>query len=202
MGAHRKAEAEAVAGRHQRRLDFDVGAEMIRRHQFQRLAADDPDAIERAAVEQHLAEPRIVHRGRNQPAAAGFHRRLLQHFEELHLVAGPGIGRERLGETTGVLLAGMKRGLGHLQRRKDAFGQERAKRFAGNDFDEAAENVGGTAVIPFGARLAHQRQARDQRSVFGIADLAASHLRLLIHLMHQAIAGVFVGDSEVCRSRS
>ena len=150
-----------MAGRHQRRPDLDAGTEMIRGHQFQRLAADQPVAVERAAVEQHLAEPRVVHRGRDQPAAAGFHRRLFQHVEELHFVAGPGIGRERLGEAAGVFLAGMERGLGHLQRRQDALGQERAQRLAGDDLDDAAENVGGAAVIPFRAGLAHQRQARD-----------------------------------------
>ena len=103
------------------------GAEMIGRHQLQRLAADDPVAVERAAVEQHLAEPGIVHRGRDQTAAAGFHHRLFQHVEELHLVAVPGIGREGFGETAGILLAGVERGLGHLQRRENAFGQERAQ---------------------------------------------------------------------------
>ena len=69
------------------------------------------------------------------------------------------------------------------------------KRFAGNDLDDAAENVGGAAVIPFRAGLAHQRQAGDQRGVFGIADLAAAQPRLLIQLLHQAVAGVVVGDA-------
>ena len=138
-----------------------LGAEMIGRHQLQRLAADDPVAVERAAAEQHLAEPRIVHGGRQQAAAAGFHYRLLQHVEELHLVAGPGIVRERLGEAAGVLLAGVERGLGHLQRRQDPLGQEGAEAFAGDDLDDAAENVGGAAVVPFRARLAHQRHAGD-----------------------------------------
>ena len=102
---------------------------------------------------------------------------------------------ERLGEPAGVLRAGVKRGLGHLQRRQDAFGQERAERLAGDDFDEAAEDVGGAAVVPLGARLADQRQARDQRGMLGVADLAAAQPRLLIELLHQAVAGVFVSDA-------
>ncbi len=122
MGADGEAEAEAVTGRHQGRIDLDVGAEMIGRHQLQRLAADDPVAVERAAVEQHLAEPRIIHRGRNQTAAAGFHHWLLEHVEELHLVAGPGIGREGFGETVRIFSAGVKPGLGHLQWCENAFG--------------------------------------------------------------------------------
>ncbi len=169
-----------MAGRHEVRFKFHLRAEMVRRHQLERLAADDPVAVERAAIEQHLAEPRIVHGGRDQPAAAGFHHRLFEHVEELHLFAGPRIGRERLGETIRILWPGVKGRLGHLQRRQNALGQERAKRFAGDDFDETAENVGGAAVVPLGAWLAHQGHARDQRGMFGVADLAAAQPRLLI----------------------
>ncbi len=89
----------------------------------------------------------------------------------------------------------VKRGLGHLQRRQDALGEERAQLFPGNDFDDAAEDVGGAAVVPFGAGLAHQRQARDQGRVFGVADLAAAQPRLLIHLLHQAVTGMVVSDA-------
>ena len=66
---------------------------------------------------------------------------------------------------------------------------------AGDDLDDAAENVGGAAVVPLRARLAHQRHAGDQRGVLGVADLAAAQPRLLIQLLHQAVAGVIVGDA-------
>ena len=69
------------------------------------------------------------------------------------------------------------------------------RRLAGNDFDDAAENVGGAAVVPFRAGLAHQRQAGDEGGVFGVGDLAAAQPRLLIQLLHQAVAGVVVGDA-------
>src|SRR6185437_8294298 len=71
LGAHRKAEAKTVAGRHEMAIQLHVRSEVVGRHQFKRLAADDPDTVERAATEQHLAEPRVIHRGRNQSAAAG-----------------------------------------------------------------------------------------------------------------------------------
>ena len=90
---------------------------------------------------------------------------------------------------------GMECGLGHLQRRQDAFGQERAERFAGDDLDDAAEHVGRAAVIPFRARLAHQRHAGDHGRVLGIGDLAAAQPRLLIELLHGAVAGVVVGQA-------
>src|ERR1700733_6506784 len=60
LGAYGEAEAEAMAGRHQRTLNFHIRTEMIRGHQFQRLAANQPDPVERAAVEQHLAEPGVI----------------------------------------------------------------------------------------------------------------------------------------------
>jgi hypothetical protein len=47
-----------------------------------------------------------------------------RHVEELHFLAGPGIGGKWLGKTIRILRPGMKRGLGHLQRRQNAFGQE------------------------------------------------------------------------------
>ena len=193
--SHRKAEAEAVTRRHQMGFELHAGIEMVGRHQLQGLAADDPVAVEHAAIEQHLAEPRVIHGGGDQAAAAGFHHRRFQHVEELNFLAAPGIDRERLGEPIRILRPGVKRGLGHLQGREDAFGQEGAQGFAGDDFDDAAENVGGTAVVPFGAGLAHQRQAGDQGGVFGIADLAAAHPRLLVQLLHQAVAGMLVGDA-------
>src|SRR4029077_14492234 len=194
LRAHAKTEAEAVAGLRQRALYLDAGVEMVASHQLQRLAADDPRSIERSGVEQHLAEPRIVHRGRDQTATAGFHDRLLEHVEELYLFAGPGIGRERLREAGGIFRAGVKARLCHLQRDKDALLEEGAKRLAADDFDEAAENVGRTAVVPLRAGLADQRKACNECGVCGIAELAAAHARLLIKLLHQSVAGVLVGD--------
>src|SRR6266516_3050083 len=45
---------------------------VIRRHQLNRFAAESSVAFQRAAVEQHLREPRVVARRRKQPAAAAF----------------------------------------------------------------------------------------------------------------------------------
>src|SRR3954452_3670822 len=70
MRAHGKTEPEAVARGEQRAADLHAGVEMVGCHCPQRLVADDSVAVERASAEQHLAEPRIVHRGRDEPAAA------------------------------------------------------------------------------------------------------------------------------------
>src|SRR3982074_1904328 len=57
MGADRKAKAKTMAGRQQRAVDLHAWVEVVGCHQLQRLAADDALAVERAAIEQHLAEP-------------------------------------------------------------------------------------------------------------------------------------------------
>src|SRR3546814_18979544 len=44
--------------------------EVVRRHQVERLAADDPHTAQLAAAEQHQAETVIVGKRRNEPAAA------------------------------------------------------------------------------------------------------------------------------------
>src|SRR5579871_132252 len=48
--AHGEAEAEAVARRNEIRLDLHIGPEVVMRHQFERLPADDALAIERPAT--------------------------------------------------------------------------------------------------------------------------------------------------------
>ena len=74
-------------------------------------------------------------------------------------VAGPGIGLEGFGKPAGMFFTGVKGGLRHLQRCQDALGQEGSERLAADDFDDAAENVGGAAVIPFRPGLTDQRHA-------------------------------------------
>src|SRR5579871_329117 len=61
--ADAEAETKAVAGLRERTLDLDRWIEVIGGHPLQRLPPDDPCSIELAAVEQHLRETRIVHRG-------------------------------------------------------------------------------------------------------------------------------------------
>jgi len=95
----------------------------------------------------------------------------------------------------GIFVAREERGLGHLQRREDALGQERSQTLGRDDLDDAAEDVGGAAVVPLRAGLADQRKFRHQGRVLGIGDLAAAQPRLLVELLHQAVAGVVVGDA-------
>ncbi len=90
---------------------------------------------------------------------------------------------------------GREAGLGHLQGREDALGEERAERFAADDLDDAAEDVGGAAVVELVAGMADQREARHQRGVLGIGDLAAADAGLLVELVHGTVALVLVGEA-------
>jgi len=56
-------------------------------------------------------------------------------------------------------------------------------------------DVGGAAVIPFRARLAHQRHAGDQLRMLFVGDVAAEHLGLGVHALHHPHAGDLVGDA-------
>jgi len=90
-----------------------------------------------------------------------------------------GSAGKSLGKAAGIGFGRVERGLRHLQRRQDALGEIRTERLAADDFDDAAEDVGGAAVVPLRAGLAHQRQAGDEGGVFGVGDLAAAQPRLL-----------------------
>ena len=62
--------------------------QMIRCHAFDRLAAEEPDSIEPAVIQQHLQEARIVAGRGHEAAAARFESRRLFHIDQLHPRAG------------------------------------------------------------------------------------------------------------------
>src|SRR5262249_3766635 len=73
---HCKAKAERVARSSQQKLTRlerrrDARAELVGCHQLDGGAAQYALAVELAAVREHLAEPQIVHGGRNSASAAG-----------------------------------------------------------------------------------------------------------------------------------
>src|SRR5690606_19699841 len=85
--------ADAVLGQ------IAAAGKMVRGHQIERLAADDPHIAQFAAAEQHQAETVIIVECRGEPAAARMETALLRpaaaraFVETLHLVPGvKGIG--------------------------------------------------------------------------------------------------------------
>src|SRR5829696_7323959 len=81
---------------------------MIRRHQRDRRAAQDPRAVELAAVEQHLAEAQVIGRGRN---GAGAPESFFGGFEtSISLFGAPLAGSTaKGGDSRAILSAGTEK---------------------------------------------------------------------------------------------
>ena len=139
---------------------------MLRRHQLDRLAAEEPVSFERAAVEQHLAEAHVVRGGREQAAGRGedFRRggELLRAGEAL--VEG---GRVDHGEAGLLFRRHGEASVDHAERLEDAIAQVGIERLAGNHLDHATDGLGGGAVFPLRAGLEVQRHARVRLHAIG-----------------------------------
>ena len=113
---------------------------------------------ERAAVIKHQQEARVVVHRRDEPAAAHFEARRGAHVDEFYRRPGIGVVRECLGEPL-VLVGGREEaGITHAERRENALAQKCAQGLARYDLDDAADDVGGMAVMPGHARLLEERQ--------------------------------------------
>src|SRR2546425_11641074 len=142
----RESEPERVAARDGAR-DLDV-TEMIRRHVAHGGTAQQPDAIEMAAVEQHLAKARVVPR---RPGGAGAPRVILlrrRDVEQLDRLARRLVRRERLRQTANLVLRYEECRVGHLERGEDALREELAEGGSRDRLDPAAQHVGRKAVLP------------------------------------------------------
>src|SRR3546814_10760879 len=104
---------------------------MVRRHQAQRLAADDPCAIELAAAEQHQAEAMIVVQRRGEPATARMEAAVLGPAAAVAGVELPHLLLRVEGIAVGqpVLLVDghPKAGVGHAERIEDALLEHRSE---------------------------------------------------------------------------
>ena len=57
------------------------------------------------------------------------------------------------------LRGGAEGGVGHAEGAQDPVGEELVEALAGGHLDDAAEDIGGDRVVPFGPRLEQQREA-------------------------------------------
>ena len=149
------------------------GSEMIGGHELERLASDDARVADRAAEIEHLRKPRIVVHRRQEPAAAGFKTRRRSHVDELRpacpLSGSTGNGsamRARLSAGTKKSVSLMPSGF------KNSLMEKRAQGLPGDDLDDAADHIGGMAVIPRRARLVDQRQLGQFDDEFGGGEIA------------------------------
>jgi hypothetical protein len=125
--------------------------------------AEQPHAVELAAPAQHLREPVVVRRRRDEAAAALPALGRVQEQRAHGVVArGPPrrrVGRVQGGEPPGALLLHPEARVAHPERAEDPLGQEGVERLAREHLDQPSQHVGGHAVVPLAAGLEEQRQA-------------------------------------------
>ena len=162
---------------------------MVGRHVGDGLRAQDAPAIERAAVEQHLAEARVVHDRADHAAAARLPALRRARVEELGVGADRTIVGERLGDTPLARLVGhVERRVLHAERVEDPLLLELVERLLRDDLHDAAEHVGRVAVVPHRARVIGERQLDEPLHELGVRRIAVEQLRLEVLLLHQRAA--------------
>ncbi len=151
---------------------------MVRGHQRDGLASEQPLAAADAAVEQHLREAEIVRRRRDAAAAARLPlRHLAGRVEDDQRFAGQRILRQRAGIAFARLVGQLETGVGHAERLPQALRQEVAEALAGHRLDDETEDVGRDAVFPRRAGLEQQRRLAEQRQevVLAVRGAGAVH---------------------------
>ena len=169
---------------------------MIAGHQGDGFASEQAfTARGEAAVQQHLGKFEIVFRRRYHAAAAG---EKIRFYGEIagHRRALTGLWVcQRFGNARRVALAHREAGIGHVQRQGDALGNELIQRHSRHRFDQAAEHVGGHAVVPHGAGLVlqGQRGELDHELCRGLVQI--HRVGGTIRRLHHRIAELAIGDA-------
>ena len=148
-------------------LQGGAAGQVVDRHELQGLAAEDPPAVELAAVGQHLAEGHVVVGGRDQPAGAR------------EIGAGPPdrVGERALHEAgrvgRAVLVAGGQAGqrllgdeeprVDHAEWLEELALQVLVEGQAREDLDQAAHDVGRDPVVPVRPGVELQRVLGQER---------------------------------------
>src|SRR5258708_5110230 len=114
---------------------------MVARHEGDRARRQDANPVEFAAVQQHLAEPEIVSRGRDHPASAGWPLWFVAHVQKYRALPGRWIDL-RLGETLDPRLGHEKPRRIHAERLQNSVGNKLIEGNAGCDLDDPSEHVG------------------------------------------------------------
>ena len=99
---------------------------MVRRHQLDGGTAQDTHAVELTAIEKHLPEPQIVHRGRQRPGSAGIVAWFGGYIDHADLLAGCRIDSLGLRKTRHLGRGQPEACVDHLQWLEQALVQEDA----------------------------------------------------------------------------
>ena len=91
-------------------------------------------------------------------------------------------------------LGRVERGVDHVERAEQAIaaGPRRASAF--DDLDNAAEHVGGEAVLPDLARLMHERKRGQRLDIFGQRPVRIHDIRRLDQLLDRRRPGEAIGQ--------
>ncbi len=146
---------------------IDVGAtgQVVAGHVGHGSRAQEPGAVQLAAVRQHLQESLVVGGSADQTGTpgeeSGLVPGLLVDHRPAHGASGAGRRHVQRRQPLQIIGAGQPPvAVGHSERLEDALLAEVGQGLAGDDFDDPAEHIGGDAVAPSGARLEQQRQRR------------------------------------------
>ena len=158
---------------------------MVGGHQRNGLGLEVAPAFKGTAVEQHLRKPRVVADGTDHSAAAGFSLALRHEIANLRGRADGAVFRHGLCDAgTLCLIGNLERGFAHAERIEQPLSFELEQRLARDDFDHAAEHVGGMAVIPARPRLLHQRKFCSSIDELGVSQIGVEEIGLRVELSH------------------
>ena len=172
----------------------EIGAarQVIAGHELEGSPADDAGAVELAPVAQHLGEAVVVPHGRHQATAAGkdlgrsqigrrarvIHQRASQARVVGPVCRGrrPRVARCLACRQRGCRVVGrkaldvggwhLKARVGHAERPDHVVDEVLVERLTRDDLDDTAQNIGGVAVVPLGARIEQQRERCERFASF------------------------------------
>ena len=176
-----------------RRAEGDAGRKLVGGHE-----RDDPwrqyaHSVQLPAIEQHLAEPRVVGGRGYHPAAARRPTRLVRHIEDRRPHSSHRIGL-RLGDASDFRRRDIKAGVGKSERHGDPLGDELIQSRAGNNLDNPTQHVDGHAVIPRRPRLMSKRKLRELGNQFRQRLAGIEKVGRKVSLFDQGVAEDAVGD--------
>ena len=171
-------------------------ADMVRAHISHGLRAEISPSVQRATLEHHLNEPRVVtYRGYHAPAS-GFPSLRDTGVVHYRIVADGSVVREWLGYQR--LLGGIchvEGGVFHAERIKQPLLLELVKRFSRNYFDHPTEDVDRVAIVPSRTGLIGRGELGYAIGKLGIVDVTRKGVSIDISLLDQSLTKKAVGET-------
>ena len=141
---------------------FEV-ADLVCGHQGNGLRPKDTYPAKTSAVQQRLQQRQVIRRCGIDAASARNHIRNSWFFQRLRNELSIRIPYMQAGLTRALFQGDRKAGVVHAERARDVIDKIAIEALPTRDFDHPAGPVETAAIGPFGARLEHQRRARQVR---------------------------------------